>query len=62
MGKAEDIVNEMFSKGCIPDVVTYTCVFNGLCQERKVEQAKRCCTRCTQAKSCIIHSFIKLAL
>ena len=41
MGKAEDIVNEMFSKGCIPDVVTYTCVFNGLCQERKVEQAKK---------------------
>jgi hypothetical protein len=25
----KELVNEMFRKGCIPDVVTYTAVLNG---------------------------------
>ncbi|KZV50700.1 pentatricopeptide repeat-containing protein [Dorcoceras hygrometricum] len=41
MDRAKDIVEEMFSKGCSPDVVTYTAVLTGFCRLGEVDKAKK---------------------
>nr|CAD1841520.1 unnamed protein product [Ananas comosus var. bracteatus] len=41
MEEAKNIVTEMISKGCLPDVVTYSAVIDGFCRIGKIDQARK---------------------